>query len=65
MKQSQVAQTAAAVWEEAFIASADSEATWEWQCEADPSRRYGSADLAEWCIEQARAAFQLQASVAS
>jgi hypothetical protein len=65
VKQSQVAQTAAAVWEEAFIASADSEATWEWQCEADPSRRYGSADLAEWCIEQARAAFQLQASVAS
>jgi len=59
------AQTAAAVWEETFIASADSEATWEWQSEGDPLRRYGSADLAEWCIEQARTAFQVATSVAS
>ncbi len=53
-------QTAVSVWEESFIASADSEASWEWECEEDPSRRYSSADLAERCVAQARAEFQIQ-----
>lgn len=54
-----VTQTAEGVWEEAFVASAENELTWEWQSETDPSRRYDSAALATRSIEQLRAAWSI------
>jgi len=49
-------QTAVSLWEEVYVASAD-EHSWEWQDEADASRRYRSAELAERAIAKLRAAF--------
>lgn len=49
-------QTAVSLWEEVYVASAD-EHSWEWQDEADVSRRYRSVELAERAIAQLRAAF--------
>ena len=53
-------RTAVAVWEESFVPSAESEASWEWIAESDQSVRHGSAALASWCIANAQAAWRLQ-----
>jgi hypothetical protein len=55
-----VVRTAVTVWEETFLASAESETSWKWQSETDASRSYASAELAELCIAHARAAWELQ-----
>lgn len=55
-------QTAASVWEEAFVASAENEVSWMWESEGDPTRRYDSATLAARSIEQLRTVWSLRAA---
>jgi hypothetical protein len=59
---SPAAETAKNVWEEVFVVSAENEAMWTWQCEADASRRYDSAALAARSIDQLRNTWQLRAA---
>jgi hypothetical protein len=50
------ANAVTALWEEAFIAVATSEATWTWQRGTADAVRYSSQELAARCVERLRLA---------